>query len=312
MKYALKTLFSLVVAASIISSCQSNTPKSETIGNKTRSYDSLRAQVDSMARSFPAKVGIAVMNIETGDTFSYNGMAQMPMQSTYKFPQALAALSQVEKGKLSLEQKVFISKAEMIEETWSPMRDSFPKGNINLTVAQLLTYTVSYSDNIACDVVFKLMGGPTTVQAYLDSIGINRIKVLSTEDEMHQDGALQYKNWAAPVEMVRLLQQFYTGKLLNAEHTTFLRNQMEQSFNSAKRIKGMLPDSIVVAHKTGTSFKEGGATHAVNDIGIITLPNGRHIAIAMFVSDTNIPPGDCEAWIARVTRMIYDDALLRL
>jgi beta-lactamase class A len=264
-----------------------------------------------MARSFSAKVGIAVMNIETGDTFSYNGMAQMPMQSTYKFPQALAALSQVEKGKLSLEQKVFISKAEMIEETWSPMRDSFPNGNINLTVARLLTYTVSYSDNIACDVVFKLLGGPATVEAYLDSIGIKGVKVLSTEDEMHQDGSLQYKNWAAPVEMVKLLQQFYTGKLLNAEHTTFLRNQMEHCFNSAKRIKDLLPDSVVVAHKTGTSFTDGGRTHAVNDIGIITLPNGQHIAIAMFVSDTNVPPGDCEAWIARVTRMIYDDAILR-
>jgi beta-lactamase class A len=265
-----------------------------------------------MARSFPAKVGIAVMNIETGDIFSYNGMAQMPMQSTYKFPQALAVLSQVEKGKLSLEQKVFISKAEMIEETWSPMRDSFPNGNITLTVARLLTYTVSYSDNIACDVVFKLLGGPATVQAYLDSIGITDVKVLSTEDELHRDGSLQYKNWAAPVEMVKLLQQFHTGKLLNAEHTIFLRNQMEQSFNSAKRIKGLLPDSVVVAHKTGTSFTDGGRTHAVNDIGIIALPNGQHIAIAMFVSDTNVPPGGCEAWIARVTRMIYDDALLRL
>ena len=311
MKYAIKALLSLAVAGTVIAACQSNPPKPKTNGNKTRNYDWLRVQVDSMARSFPAKVGIAIMYIETGDTFSYNGMAQMPMQSTYKFPQALAVLSQVEKGKLSLEQKVFISKAEMIKETWSPMRDSFPNGNISLTVAQLLTYTVSYSDNIACDVVFKLLSGPATVQAYLDSIGITGVKVLSTEDELHRDGSLQYKNWAAPVEMIKLLHQFYTGKLLNAEHTTFLRAQMEQSFNSAKRIKGMLPDNVVVAHKTGTSFKDGGPTHAVNDIGVITLPNRQHIAIALFVADTDVPPGDCEMWMAKVSRMIYDDAIKR-
>ncbi len=61
---------------------------------------------------------------------------------------------------------------------------------------------------------------------------------------------------------------------------------MTETTTGTKRIKGLLPNGTVVAHKTGTSATVKGVTAATNDVGLVTLPNGRHLAIAVFVSDS--------------------------
>jgi beta-lactamase class A len=59
-----------------------------------------------------------------------------------------------------------------------------------------------------------------------------------------------------------------------------------------------LPEEISIAHKTGTGGTEGGITGATNDIGIITLRDGRHILIAVYVSDSPANTGVREKVIA--------------
>lgn len=59
------------------------------------------------------------------------------------------------------------------------------------------------------------------------------------------------------------------------------------STGDAQRIKGLLPSGTSVAHKTGTDATRNGKTAATNDIGIVTLPGGRHLAIAVFVKDSS-------------------------
>ena len=66
------------------------------------------------------------------------------------------------------------------------------------------------------------------------------------------------------------------------------------------RIKGLLPKGTVVAHKTGTGATVKGVTSATNDIGFITLPDGRQLAIAVFVSDTKADLKTREAVIAKI------------
>ena len=81
---------------------------------------------------------------------------------------------------------------------------------------------------------------------------------------------------------------------------------MAASNTGPRRLKGLLPTGTVVAHKTGTSGTENGETAATNDIGIITLPNGRHIAIAVFVSDSPADEGTREGVIARIAKAAWD------
>ncbi len=284
-------------------SCQEQPPE-KTIQQST---DALRTQLQQLAHSYKAHVGLALVHIEKGDTCTLNGEQPFVMQSTYKFPLAIAVLQQVDKGRLLLTQKVHLTPKDLRAGTWSPLREKHPKGNIDLSLQELLQYTVSQSDNNTCDVLFRLVGGAAVVQQSLSEAGIKDLKVVNTEAEMAKGWKVQYDNWAKPKAMAELLVLFHQGKLLSAQSTALLNEMMTQTANSALRIKGALPENTVVAHKTGTSnTNTEGLTAATNDVGILTLPNGQHIALAVFVNDSMEPNATNEKIIALLSKVVFD------
>lgn len=265
----------------------------------------LQQQLEVLVKEHKGRVGVA---INAGDdVVRLNNEYHYPMQSVYKFPLALAILKKVDEGTLSLEQKIHISRPEIHKDTWSPMREEYPKGTLDLSVAELLRYSVSMSDNNACDVLFRVAGGPASVNRYIHSIGIQEIQIAATEHEMHQSWPVQYTNWCTPAAMNEILTGFQAGKYLSASGTAFLLKLMTESSNSDKRIKGLLPASVRVAHKTGSSgTNKSGLTAATNDAGIISLPDGRQIFITVFVADATEPYEANEAIIARIAKTVLD------
>jgi beta-lactamase class A len=271
----------------------------------------LRQQLESLVQTFKAKVGIAVMSLEDGDTLTINNNHHYPMQSTYKFPLAMAVLQQVDKGKLTLDQKIHINKTD-IRKTWSPLSEKYPDGNVDITIGELLKYSVSLSDNIACDMLFRALKGTAIADQYVKQLDVKGMTIKATEKEMAASWNVQYTNYSSPYAMVQLLDIFYSGKKLSAASTAFLMDLMVQSSNSAKRIKGALPPEATVAHKTGTSnTNKDGLTAACNDIGIVTLPDGKHFAIAVFVSDSKEPMENNEKIIALISASVYNTLGLR-
>lgn len=268
---------------------------------------SLKDSLEHYVKTRNADIGISVCVIETGEQISVNAKKHYPMQSVYKFPQALAVLDAVDKQQISLTQKVHVTKSELRPDTWSPLREKYPEGNMDITVAELLEYSVSKSDNNACDILFKLLGGTAPVQKYLKKSGIKGMQIISTEEEMAKDWKLQYKNYASPEAMTALLKGFYNKRYLSPESTDFLMRLMTESSNSVNRIKALLPKDAVVAHKTGTSStNKDGLRPALNDVGIITLPDGNHLALTVFVSDATEKYEDGEKAIAEIAKLVWD------
>jgi beta-lactamase class A len=111
--------------------------------------------------------------------------------------------------------------------------------------------------------------------------------LFNSEKEIGWDWETQSRNWATPKAAVELLAALQTSRGLSAGNQEFLLKVTTESIPSAKRLKGQLPAGTVAAHKTGTGGTRDGITSATNDIGIITLPNGAHLAVAAFVSDSS-------------------------
>lgn len=267
----------------------------------------LRKQVNTLVASQKSNIGFAMIHIERKDTLTVNNNMKFPMQSVYKFPLAMYILHLVDEGYLSLNRKVHITKQDVTPETWSPLKTKYPEGNVDLTVADLLFYSVSGSDNIACDLLFNLAKEPMQVTNYLKTLGYNDIILLSTEGEMHHNGLLQFKNTSSPFSMSQLLAGFYKQQYLSDSSNRFLMNLMTESTNSPKRIKGLLPTETIVAHKTGTGGEdENDIRSACNDVGIITLPNGEHIALTLFVTHSKEPFENDEKIMARLSKAVYD------
>jgi beta-lactamase class A len=269
--------------------------------------DLLKKQITEIAKSLKADIGIAVMDLQDNlDTVSFNGQRHFPMQSVYKFHLGLAILHQVDEGKLSLDQKIHIDKKDYFP-TWSPLMKKYPEGNVDVALREVLMFTASQSDNLGCDILFRLVGGAPEVGKYINSLGIKDVAILNTEKEMHDDANLQFKNWTTPIAMVQILEKFYRQDLFPKEGYDFMWGAMVETPMGSKRIKGMLPAGTIVAHRTGTGgLIAEGILGAVNDVGFINLPNGKTIALAVFIASTKEDQATNEEAIAKISKVVYE------
>jgi beta-lactamase class A len=247
------------------------------------------------------------MILETGETVAaLNGQDHFPMQSVYKLPISMTVMKQIDAGKLKLEQKVAVTKSDFVRAgQYSPLRDHNPNGT-ETTVNELLRLAISESDGTASDVLMKLAGGPQSVQAYLNSLSVNDLVVLNSEKEIGQDWQVQYRNFSTPDAAVTLLRALHEKRGLSESSQALIVKYLVESTRGAIRLKGLLPAGTIVAHKTGTSGAQKGVTAATNDIGIITLPNGNHLAIAVFVSDSPTDEATREGVIAKIAKAVWD------
>nr|WP_063842272.1 class A beta-lactamase, subclass A2 [uncultured bacterium]CBI71171.1 beta-lactamase class A [uncultured bacterium] len=267
----------------------------------------LQKQIEQIASAARGRVGVHAVVLETGESVSLDEQGRFPMQSVYKFPIGMAVLAQVDAGKLKLDERVRVEKSEYVREGMhSPLRDKNPN-EAEVSVRELLRLAVSESDGTASDVLFRLAGGSEAITRYLSDLKVTEIIVADTEKEIGQDWDTQYRNWASPKGAVMLLRAFHEGRGLSAESRALLLKLMTDTPTGPKRLKGLLPKGTVVAHKTGTSgANASGISAATNDIGIVTLPNGRHLAIAVFVSDSPADLTTREGVIAKVAKAAWD------
>ena len=269
--------------------------------------DSLRISLEKITQNAKGIVGVAVIDVETSDTLTVNNNHHYPMQSVFKFPLAFTFLARIDESKFSFEQKIFVKKSDLLSDTWSPLRDKYPGGDVYIPIEEIITSTVTVSDNNGCDILFNLLGGPEKVNEYMHSIGINDISIVATESEMHKEWNVQYSNWCTPLAMGKLLQLLEKGNFLSEKSKTYLISTMEKTSTGVDRIKGLLPAGTVVAHKTGSSSTNSdGITAATNDVGLLTLPNGKKIALAVFVSDSTDDGKTRDSVIAEIAKAVWE------
>lgn len=244
-------------------------------------------KIHAIIASKKATVAVSVLGIENNFNYHKNGEKKLPMQSVFKFHIASAVLDFVDQGKLSLDQKILVKKADLLQHTWSPIREKYPNGNVKLSLNEIIYFTVALSDNNGCDILLRLIGGPRVVQKFIDSKGIRDFQIKFNEEEMHKAWNIQYENYTTSHSAVQVLKKLYTGKLLSKPSTDYLIKVMLGTKTGTNKLIEQLPKGTPVAHKTGSSGKnKEGMTGAENDMGVITLPNGKHYAIAVLVSNS--------------------------
>lgn len=265
----------------------------------------LKDSILSIIAKYKATIGVSIITLDNKESLSINNDKKFPMQSVYKLPLAIAVLKKVDEGVFKLDQKIFIKKSQL-HDTWSPLKEKYPEGNVSISIRELLAYTISRSDNNTCDILFELMGGTKNVNSYIQSLGLKDISIVATEFEMSKGWNVQYKNYTIPQAMGELLVGWYENKFLSDSSTQFLNTIMVDNYTSAMRLKGLLPSNTVVAHKTGTSgTNKKGISAGTNDVGIITMPNGKKIAIAVFVSNSTEKYETNEKAIAEIAFAAY-------
>lgn len=271
--------------------------------------DSLRQEIQQIVSTKNAVVGVSIVRDDRKDILSVNGDSRFPMQSVFKFHIALAVLSEIDKGKFSFNQKIKIEKKDLLPNLYSPLRDKYPDG-ASLTISEILEYTVSQSDNVGCEVLLRLIGGPQAIEKYFVKNKFKDVSIKFNEEEQQSNWDLQFQNWTTPKAANEVLSSFYDNKkkLLSKNSYDFIWKIMKETETGKNRLKGQLPKETVVAHKTGTSGtnKTTGITAAVNDIGIVFLPNGQHFFISVFVTNSKENAETNEKIIADISKATWN------
>jgi beta-lactamase class A len=271
---------------------------------------SLREQIASIAAEARGHVSVACGLPGSRLNCDLNAHGHPPMQSVFKLPLAVAALERVERGELELDRPIrFLASDRILPRTYSPLQERYPAAEVDVPLRELLRLAVSLSDNAAADVVLRTLGGPAAVDGYVRRLGVKGFHLEDNEAALHRDVRAQYRNWWEPAGAVALLRLSSEHSPLRPEHTALLMEWMEGTPRGGQRLKGQLPAGTVVMHKAGTSGTDGGVAHATNDIGLIVLPDGRRLAVAIFVTDARADEATRERVIARIARVVWEAAV---
>lgn len=266
----------------------------------------LPQQIREIAANAHGKVSVACSLPGTRLNCDLDPEARAPMQSVFKLPLALTILHQVEQGKFSLDQPIPFRKSDLIvPRPYSPLQDKFPQAGVDVPLRELLRMTVSLSDNTAADVLLRRAGGPQVVEDYVASLGVTGFQLRDDERALHRDHSLEYRNWFEPRGAVQLLRIIADRSPLTAEHTVLLLQWMSAS---SSQLGADLPRGTAVADKTGHSDVDNGVAAATNDIGLITLPDGQQLAIAVFLTDSTADEAVRFKVIAQIARAVYASA----
>ncbi len=259
-----------------------------------------------IASESQGRLGVGIELLESGDRVMVSAGIHHPMQSVYKAPIAMAVLRAVDNHKLDLADQVDVRPSDFISASQhSPIRDVNP-GGTRVSLRELLRLAVSESDGTASDVLLKLLGGPPHVMSYLREIGVHEMEVITTEKTMGIREQAQFENWTTPRGALEFLRAVYGHRALSDSSRAILVALMTGSTRGLVRIPGQLPPGTPVAHKPGTSGTTDGVTAATNDIGIITLPSGCHLAVAVLLTNSRLDDAARDEVIAKVARAAWD------
>jgi len=286
----------------------------------------------AIERTSGGELGVSATVVESGRTVGWRDGEPFPMASTFKLTVALAVLARVDSGRISLDDSVRLTPADYRMGP-SPVTEDLPAGGGPATVRRMLESMMTFSDNTATDALMRLAGGPPAVMAHLRSRGVEGQRVDRYEGQVYLDyngvapppaqwttqgvqrladsvpaarkQAARDSFFADPLDtstpdaMAALLVQVQRGQGMTPASRELLLNAMRRSSTGARRIRAGVPPGTEVADKTGTIGR------TTNDVGLVTLPDGRHLALAVFVRNSTKSNQEVEPAIAAATRAVF-------
>lgn len=264
---------------------------------------SFEAQLYTAADPANGRIGVAVIDLTTGQTVSVLGDTPFPMASTSKIAVAATFLDGVDKGKWSLDDQfpllIPVKSAKFSSEK-APVRP----GKM-VSARELIELALIYSSNPATDALLAAVGGPEAVNRWIRSTGIQGMRIdrdiatlVRDDGEFNPASMVDLRDSSTPLAMAQLLSGLFQGKWLSPRSRAFLLTTMERCETGKRRMRALLPDDARIAHKTGT------LNNTASDVGIIQAPDGHAYAVAIYVTGQGGKPNR-DARIASIARTIY-------
>ena len=248
-----------------------------------------------------------VVEIDTRHEFGLNADGAVAVASVIKVLFCLAFARQVAAGALDPRERVEVPASLRLGGTGT----TACLDPVQMSLRDLAVSMMTVSDNAATDVVLSATGR-AAVDAVTEELGLSQtwvrgdmhwghmrvVRDLGLPDPRDLDGQLEHadpdairalawldparSNASTPREITTLLAAIWTGRAGPPEACRFVREAMAQQVSTQRLASGFDQDGVRVAAKSGT------LPTVRNECGVISFPDGRSYAAAVFTRTDSV------------------------
>ena len=208
-------------------------------------WQKLEASVQDVDRHLDGVIGVAIMDLSTGQKYLLHADEVMPTASSIKIAILAELYRQAQQGKVKLTDFYTLQQADLVGG--SGISSVLTPGMTRLTLGDVAGLMISVSDNSATNVIIDRLG-MENVNALLDSLGLTHTRLRRKMMDL-KAAAEGRENVATPREMMLLLENLYRGKVLNRRMTDDFFNIL--SVHKESYLPRNLPEDLKVANKPG-------------------------------------------------------------
>lgn len=299
----------IITCLIIFIGCSSVSKERTEVANETELYnlESLEYSIRDVVDSAPGVIGVALVTDK--DTLIVNNGVQYPLMSVFKLHQALAVVHRLETQNRSIDSLLHIRYSELDMDTWSPMLKKYTEGDFDISLRDLVGYSIILSDNNASNLLFNHVISPQETNRYIKGIANDStFQILHSEADMKTDHDISYQNYSSPLAASLLIKQVFNDSLLTDTNQQAIRQMLTTVTTGQDRLGAVLleaPD-ILFAHKTGSGYRNTrGELIAYNDIGYFRLPDGRDYALAVMIRDFRGTEPEAAEIMAKISKIVY-------
>ena len=254
---------------------------SPAVAQTTEKRPTLDEQIKTTVAPFKGKVSLFAKNLDTGETYSFNGDDRVRTASTIKIAVMIEAFARVAEGKVKWTDEVILTKEKKVSGSGILAELS---DNLHLTLRDAVNLMMMLSDNTATNLVLDVLT-TDAVNARMESLGFKQIKIMrkvGSGGESQAGKDPENKKFglgvATPHEMVQVLEKLERGEIVNKEASQRMIDLMKQE--QARYAIGRDLWDLPMASKYGALDRLRSA------IGILYTKKGK---IAMAISCDDMP-----------------------
>ena len=260
------------------------------------SPEALVAQFAAIEARCGGRLGVGVLERQTGRAAGYREHELSPMCSTHKALSAAAILARVDRGEERLNRRLrFDADAAL---SYSPGTKAHA-GDEGMTLAAICEAAVTLSDNTAANLMLGTIGGPAGLTASVRGLGDTVTRLDRTEPTLNEASPGDPRDTTSPLAMAADLDKLVLGDALSPASRQQLSDWLIAGRTGGARLRAGVPQGWLVGEKTGT-----GDNGTANDVGVLWPPQGGGLVVTAFVTGSPATRDAQSAAIADVARAV--------
>jgi len=259
------------------------------------SVDQAAAQLAALERKHGGRLGVSMLDTQTGRRLQHRAGERFLMCSTFKWLAAAAVLARVDRGTERLDRHVVFGKDVLLD--YAPVASKHV-GEPGMSVGELCAAAVTLSDNTAANLLLASLGGPTAITAFARSQGDETTRLDRMEPELNLGSPGDIRDTTTPDAMLADLHHVLLGDCLSTGSRDLLLQWLRGCTTGLDAIRAGLPEDWTAGDKTGS-----GSHGETNDVAIAWPPRRKPLLVTAYYAGSHAEPAERKAVLAAVGRI---------